>query len=232
MRAIFSLTAAVLVALYLFALWSDWFTWAEFAVEGRRPLYSDNIDLRKSGPIVWSLPPEKNRFAQKEAHLGLSLNLETLKEIPRDRHQVQLRVKMSAEGRTPGGEWQNRLIKDWYFTTDEPFSERCSIWESYGMGQLEYGLAGIEIVPDEELRITLDVQVPDARLMSGNPRMSLVGKHDYAATMPEILAIWILKNGGIIVSLLLLFTLMILAGQQRRRPLLLGGTATASAEKA
>src|SRR5262249_1120912 len=146
----------------------------------------------------------------------LSLNLNTLREIPAGREQVELRVKIRAEGRAPGGDWQDRLIRDWYFTTDEPFPGN-GLWESYGLGRLEYGLAGGPVAGREELRITVDIQVPDGHLATGNPRLKITGQHDSAAIAPRAAILVAMREGGFWLStgLVLALAVMTLRGPQR-----------------
>jgi hypothetical protein len=212
MRQVICLLASLVVAGYLYALWSDWFTEVELSSVGKRPIYSEHIDLRRPGPIEWLVPKEKWAFQEGPAYLALSLNLNTLVEIPASREQLELRVKVRAEGRVPGGDWQDRSIRDGYFTTDEPVSKAgSSLWESYRVGRLEYGLAGVHVVSGEVLRITVDVQVPDGRLSSGNPRLKLVGKHDSAGTGPTMVFRYVMREGGFWLSLGLLILLTVLA---------------------
>ena len=213
MRRVFSAIALLIVIAYLYALWSDWFTNVDLSHVGKRPIFSEELDLRKAGPIVWAVPRENWIFRQGEAHLALSLNLNTLREIPANRRQVDLRVKIRAEGRTAGGDWQDRLVRNWYFTTDEPFSLNSGLWESYGQGRYEFGLAGVQVVADEELRITIEVQVPDGQLMTGNPRLKLVAKYDYAAIGPEMFFLFLLREGGFWVSVVIVVVLAGFAGK-------------------
>jgi hypothetical protein len=222
MRKALCLLAAIIVTAYLYALWSDWFTEADLSWVGKRPFFSERLDLSKPGPIVWSVPKEKWGFTQGKAQLALSLNLNTLREIPSSREQVELRVKIRAEGRQPGGAWQDRLIRDWYYTTDEPFPG-TGLGESYGLGRLEYVLAAVQVVADEALLITVDVQVPDGHLMTGNPRLKIIGDHDYAAFGPHMAILFALREGGFWLSVGLVFVLAVLA----LRPLQRSGPSSA-----
>lgn len=193
--------APLFLAGYVFALWSDWFTRAELNSPAKRPLYSERLTLDKAGLMEWYIAPEKLELATGTAHLSLSLNLNTLHEIPRGREQVELRLRVRAEGRLPGQEWQDRLVRDDYFCTDEPFSPAGRfLAESYGGGHLEYTLAGARIIPGEELRLSLEVLVPEGRLDRGLPRLKLVGGARLDAVYPPI-GRAILRQGGIWVAL-------------------------------
>jgi hypothetical protein len=217
MRRFICILALILIGGYLCAMKWDWFTQVDLAAVGRRPLYSDHVNLREKEMIVWDIPSGRWAGRGGRANLSLSLNLHTLHEIPADRSSVALRAKVRAEGRLPGGEWQDRLIRNWYYTTDEPFSKGSALWESYGMGALEYGLAGILIEPDEELRITLDIQVPDEKLMLGHPRLKLVPDYDSVGVNTEWILISFVREGWFWLSVLLLLCLSVLAWRRDTR---------------
>jgi hypothetical protein len=212
MARLYFLLIPLLIATYLFALWSDWFTAAELNAVVKRPLYSEMLDLRKAGPLVWDIAPERLGFARGKVHLSLSLNLNALREIPESREAIDLRVKVVAESRQPAGQWQDRLLRDHYFKTNEPFSPAGSgLWESWGLGRAEYGLGGLEVLPGEEVRITLDVQVPDGRLMTGRPRLKLIAAHGPGDVPYPAFMRLVLREGGFWLSLALLAWLSVRA---------------------
>lgn len=216
MRRAFCLLAPLIVVGYLYAQWSDWFSQVELATVWKRPLFSEPIDPEKAGPFEWLVPKETWAFKDGEADLALSLNLYTLSRIPARRNQLDLRVKIQAQGRVPGGEWQNRSIRDQYFPTDEPFSkEGSSIWERQGRGRLEYGLAKVRVVPGEELRIIMDVLVPDEDLRWGRPRMMLLGKEEGVHVGVTMLFRALLRNGGFWLSVCLVVVLALMAWQPK-----------------
>ena len=199
MARLWFLLIPFLIGVYIYALWSDWFTAAELNDIANRPLYSKELDLDKVGTIVWDLPPEHLEVAQGKAHLSLALNLYTMLEIPTDREAVKLRVKVMIQGRQPEKPWEDRLIRDWYFHTDEPFSPAGeSLGSTWGYGRLNYGLAGAKVVPGEELRVTLQVQVPDGMLMTGYPRLRL-GFGPTINYYPFLRSVW--RNSGFFLSL-------------------------------
>lgn len=211
MKRFFCIVAFLLVALYLWAGWTDWFTRAARSSPARNPLFSDPIDLRRCSTVTWKVPKDWT-FREGKAHLSLALNVAMLREIPRDRSQVELRVKVAAYGQEPNGNKADRLIKDWYFTTDEPFSkDGQSLWEQWGLGRAEFGLAGIEVRPDEEMVIELHVTVPDPQLALGNPRLKLVADQGPPAIPMNQLWLQLLHDGGFVLSLILLFGLLVLA---------------------
>jgi hypothetical protein len=169
--------SAFVIAIYLFALWSDWFTQAELTTPAKRPSYGNQLDLTKPGPIEWIIPADKLGFAVGEAYLSLSFNLNSLWHIPLSREEVDLRCRVRAEGRLPGGDWRDRLVRNDYFRTDQPFSPGSGLWESYGAGEMDFGLAGIHVEPGEDLRITVDILSPDGRLDRGRPRLRLIARN-------------------------------------------------------
>jgi hypothetical protein len=196
-RKAYCILAPLAVAIYLCALQWDWLTRAELSVPGRRPVFSDQLDLRKPGEFVWDVPAEAQEFIAGEARLSLALNLGTLYEVPKGREGVFLRARVKAEGTAPGGAREDRLVRDWYFKTDEPFSsEGRSLWESFGLGRLEYGLAGVRVVPGESLRITLSILTPDGRLAAGSPRLKLVVRHDGAGKAKLSAILDLLRQSG------------------------------------
>lgn len=207
MRRFFCLLAPLIVIGYLYAQWSDWFTWIELGTVWKRPLISDPIDLEKKGSIEWIVPKEGWIFQEGEADLELALNLYTMEEISSIPYQIDLRVKVRAQGRVPGGEWQDRLIRNKYFHTDEPFSkDGLAYWHSSSRGRLVYCLGGVRVVEGEELRILIEVQVPD-RYRSAIPRLRLVGKNDHATHGPTMIFRGFLREGGFWLSFCLVLLL-------------------------
>jgi hypothetical protein len=171
-RRLFGLLAVLVIAGYLVASRADWVTKAARYQGSRNPLFSDSLDLRQSGTVVWQVPPGLT----EDALLSLVLNIRSMPEIPRDRTRVALRAKVAAYAMLPDGRREDRLVRDSYFTTDEPFSQQGhSLGESYGLGKMEFTLAGVAVRPGEEVVIELTVQQPDPQLATGHPRLKLVG---------------------------------------------------------
>lgn len=219
MRRAFCLLAPLIVVGYLYAQWSDWFTRIELETVWKRPLISDPIDLELKGPIEWQVPKENWIVKEGEADLALSLNLYTIPVIPSKPFQFDLRIKVRAQGRVPGSEWQDRLIRDGYFKTDEPFSkEGAAFWSSYGRGRLVYGLGRVRVVANEELRIIIDVLVPDDYFRWATPRLKLVGKFDIAEPGPIMIFRGFLREGGFWLSLCLVILLARFAWLSKTNP--------------
>lgn len=112
-------------------------------------------------------------------------------EIPdeayrKDSRALKVRVDAYAvSGQLPGpdkrmeGPRAPRLIRNWYYTTDEPLSPSARIWESWG-NVVELGLCGLNRYPFEDTYVLVDVIAPDPILAKANPRLEIVGEHDYA----------------------------------------------------
>jgi hypothetical protein len=145
----------------------------------RQILALNNIDLSKEGTISWDIPTKNWQYNQGEARLALALN--TIDSIPPHlRDGEKLRLKISATGTLPNGTVNNRLIQDWYYTTDEPFTNNPKLWESGDADITEYGLAGIDVHPYERLTIQVRVLSPYPEIQSASPRLKLAPAHDYA----------------------------------------------------
>ena len=140
MRRRICLIALVAIGGYLFALRTDWFTEAARSPRGRNPLYSEAIDLRRPQTITWTVPKDGWVYRNGRAELSLALNVHMMREMLKDREQVELRVKVSAFGVRPDGSREDRLVKDWYYRTDEPFARNGnSLWSAWGYGRGEFG---------------------------------------------------------------------------------------------
>jgi hypothetical protein len=221
MRKTLSLLAVLFVAAYLLAERTDWFTEAAKSPAVRNPLYSDTLNLREKGTIRWDVPKDNWVYKQGKAYLSLALNMHLLREHPYDRSQVELRAKVIATGSRPGGGKEDRLVKDEYFKTDEPFSKAGEgLGGVTGHGWMEYVLGAVDVRPDEELRIELDVQTPDPQLARGNPRLKLVGAGAGPGDGYQILFIAALRDLGLVICLACLVLLLFLAwgGKKKDAP--------------
>ena len=117
----------------------DWFIELARSSRGRNPLFSEPVNLTQPNKFVWIVPIGK--LPPGEARVSLVVNLFLLREIPRDRSQVQIRATVSAFANRPDGKRENRWIKNDYYKTDKPFSQEGSgLWETNGYGRMEFGL--------------------------------------------------------------------------------------------
>jgi hypothetical protein len=219
MHRILCFIALLVIAAYLVALRSDWFTEAARSPVGRNPLYSEPLDLRKPQTFTWTVPKDRWSYRSGKAQLSLALNVFLMREMPQDRSQVELRIQVSAFGVRPDGSREDRLVRDSYYCTDEPFSNKGrSLWETWGYGRVGYGLGAVPVKQDEDTEIDIHVTTPDPLLALGNPRLKLVGEHDYAGLPWQWFFLLCLRDGGLAVSLILLASLFLLAwGVGRKR---------------
>jgi len=211
-RKVLCIIALGILSFHLIAEKLDLFSKMASSPPSRRPIYSDPIDLRNKGLTIWKVPRQLWSYKDGDAELSLVVNLNGMPEIPLGRAQLMLRLKLSAYGTRFGEARENRLVKNDYYQTDEPFSNAGSgLWEGGGRGKLEYGLAGIRVRPDEDLIIEVTVTTPDPSLALGNPRLKLVAHHDSAALPIKYLILDNLETISLILSLVLLGMLVFLA---------------------
>lgn len=211
-RRLLSVLAVAVIAFYLWIGRGQWFADLERQASiGSVPLYSDVLDVSRTGRTEWKIPREEWSYDKGVAKLSLVFsNVPGLPSESRDRSKVALRLKVSADGITEQGKSFDRLVRNWYFTTDEPFDPRASLWSSGGGSSIEYGLAGVILYPFESTLVTIDVTAADPSLSVGRPRLKLVGDYDYAAHehLPFLRR---LRDGGLAVCLVLVIALAALA---------------------
>jgi len=207
-RRILCVIAAVFIAMYLFIGRGQWFSELERQAKiGTQKIYSSNVDLSKSDEFVWEIP--RDSWAYEEGEAEFSLVLDRAPNIPTDAYSkdnMLLRVRVDAYAKLENGEQVDRLIKNWYFLTNEPFSPNAHLWESWGNKNIEYGLGGIYVYPFEKVYIKVSVLVPDTKLAKANPRIQLVGKHDYAI-FEHITFLRLLRDSGLFLCLTFLLVL-------------------------
>lgn len=210
MRKIYLLVSYLLLTVYIIFSRSQWFQKYEtMADTGNAAVFSGKIDLTHSGSIRWEVPRTEWSFQDGESMLSLVLDAPISGEsTPSVHSKLPLRLAVSAEGIGKSGEPLDRLVRNWYFTTNEPFDDKAKLWSSFNQNGIEYGLGGVNIYPFERTVITLNIQTPDSDLMNRNPRLKIVGKHDYAVS--EVLPLLrVVKNGCFALALGLLFVTFI-----------------------
>jgi hypothetical protein len=72
---------------------------------------------------------------------------------------------------------------------------------SGGAEKMKYGLAAVQFFPFEETYIEIEVQKPDPNLALANPRLELVGDHDYAI-YGHLPLFHFIRDGGLFICLL------------------------------
>ena len=213
--------AAAFIAFYLWTGRSHGYSdWEQEVRLGSSQIYSDPIDVTKKGTVEWKVPLSGWVLDEGEAQVAL-----ILEPNPGDESGVasdtSLRVRFGAYA-TSGSDSPkiDRRVRNWYFTTDEPFSEDARIWSVFGYGYTEYGLGGVSVYPQERLFITVDILEPDPALASANPRLMIVPKHDYAV-MGHVAVVRLIRDGGLAIcmALLLFMTIMNWRRAQHREAL-------------
>ena len=107
---------------------------------GKDVLLGSPLDLGSAHAITWDVPV--GRWAAPErARPKLSLLVDRLPGGACDvKGASPLRVRVSALGLLDSGEQYDRLIRNWYYTTDEPFVGTAKLWEAGGPKHKEFGL--------------------------------------------------------------------------------------------
>ncbi|MCF7817960.1 MAG: hypothetical protein K9M54_08765 [Kiritimatiellales bacterium] len=147
-----------------------------------------NIDISSPTTITWEIGRNDWSYVG-EVHVGLVVD--KLPEIPREAYSketMDLVVKVDAYATIPvpfrgkKGLRPDRLINNWYFTTNTPLSPDSGLWESGGSTTREYGLCGVERYSQENTCIVVTIENADPVLAKANPRLEVVGEHDYAVS--------------------------------------------------
>ena len=167
-----------------------WFPRLEEQIDVGKDRLIKQVDLSTAKTITWQIHEDDWNYT---GEIRVALVVDNLPEIPReayDKKTMELKAKMDAYAivytSTNSGRKEvlraNRLIKNWYFTTNEPLSPDARIWESGGGSTLEFGLSGVKRYPFEDTYIVINIEKGDPNLAKANPRLQVVGEHDYAVS--------------------------------------------------
>jgi hypothetical protein len=184
---VIGLIAALLLG-YLAYSRSLWFPELERQVAVGRDRLSKPVDIEKAGKILWRITENQWKHT---GELKVALLIDNAQTLPRDalrKESMALRVVMDANAVTFEPSLSgvkevlhaNRLIRNWYYTTNEPLSPKARIWESAGGGTVEFGLCGVNRYPLEDTIIEMDILRPDTILGKANPRLVVYEDYDYA----------------------------------------------------
>jgi hypothetical protein len=216
LRRVFVAAAVLVIGGYLLLSRPIWLAELERQVEiGRDPLYSDLIDLSRAQDFDWQIPTVPWSQWLTDARLSLEVDSAGCKGAASDTGESVLRIKVQATGLPDSGGEYDRLVRNWYYQTDEPFEPGVRMWRSRSSNGDDYGLAGVITYPFEKLSVTLKVLTPDPRLASCRARMKLVGEHDYAVEH-HLPPLRLLRDAGIGLSLVCLSYLGVLAWRRVR----------------
>lgn len=147
-RNIVIVVSTLLLLGYLVASRGLWFAELEREVAIGKDRLSKPVDLEKTGKIEWHIPEDQWKYT---GEVKVALEVDNVQTIPRNAYSKEtmaLRVAMDANAITyqPSNAGlkevtrANRLIRNWYYTTNEPFSPEARIWESGGESTIEFGL--------------------------------------------------------------------------------------------
>jgi hypothetical protein len=186
----FVVLSAFAVLGYLFLTRAFWFSDLERQARVGEDRLSKPIDISHVDRVVWEIPARNWKY-NGECHVALVLDRRD--DIPFDAYRKEsmtLRVKVDAYAITNepaaggnvihGSQQLPRLIRNWYFRTDEPLSPDARIWESSGDASIEFGLCGLHRYHFEDSYVVIEVTRPDRVLAQANPRLQIFGEHDYA----------------------------------------------------
>ena len=139
------------------------------------------VNLESARVVTWEVPKDQWQYEDGQAKLSLLVRRGegTTCAV---RGKSPLKVVVAATGTLESGEQYDRLVRNWYYTTSEPFNPKARLWEAFGPEDAEYGLGAVAIYPFEKLRISLNVEAPDPGLGPCAPRLQLVPSVDYAIT--------------------------------------------------
>lgn len=187
-KKVLIIAGGLLLLGYLFLTKSLWFSDLERQAKIGRDRLNKPIDLAHAGTVLWKINGDDWKYT---GEFRVALVLDRLGDIPPEAYQKEsmaLKIKVDAYAITYKptvfktrieGFRAPRLIRNWYYTTDEPLSKDARIWESWGES-VELGLGGVQRYPWEDTYIAIEIVQPDLVLAKANPRLEIVGEHDGA----------------------------------------------------
>jgi len=211
MKKTSTILAVLFIAFFLIMGRSQWFSEIMAQAEiGRHPLYSETMDLSKTGKFKWKVARDSwvyNEYRNGEAELSLVFDRNP--EIPSEQYDKKtfpLELKVTAYAVTKDGVRINRLVENWYYKTDEPFSPESKMGSSWGRNKISYIIASVLFYSFEETFLEIDVLTPDPVLAKASPRLKLIGEHDYAI-YGHLPMFYLIRDGGLALCLILLAVL-------------------------
>lgn len=148
---------------------------------GEDSYFSKTLDLKGKNTFVWKI--EESQWERKtgEAELFIRFERDIDKEVIENyrKSDMELSLEINAYAIGEDDQKNSRLVKNWYYK-DLPLSEdsaMCSIWAS---DYVEHCLGIVWLYPYEDLYIEVTVINEDSYLSNTNPKLRIVGKHDYA----------------------------------------------------
>ena len=167
---------------------------------GKEFILSDPIDVSHKGSFTWSIPRATWSYEEGSASLELYCRrpVKESRALPH-RGDLQLRIVVQAYGETDSGGRYDRLIRNWYYKSDDPLAPDAGLCESFSRDEVEFCLGGVSIYPFEKTTVTVEVTSPDPSLAAFEPRLRLVGDHDYAV-YEHLPFLRTLRDTGLVLS--------------------------------
>jgi hypothetical protein len=174
---------------YLLESRRSWFPELESQIDVGQDRKIKDIDVSHPETITWKISGDEWKY---EGALRVALLLDDLPAVPRESYEkesMKLSITMDAYAITyePAGKGSrvegfraDRLIRNWYYTTDMPLSPKARIWESGGGAYREFSLAGVQRYPWEDTYIVAQIVQADPTLQQAHPRLQITGSYDYA----------------------------------------------------
>jgi len=214
--------AATLLLAYLFFSRGWWFPEIERQTRLGADRVSYPLDIARAGKVTWRINADDWKYT---GECQVALVLDRVNTIDSDAYRKEsraLKIKVDAyaipfqvagPGKRIDGLATSRLIRNGYYTTDEPFSQNARMWESWG-SVVELGLGGLHRYPFEDTYIVVDVLEADLVLARAKPRLEIYPEHDYAVY--EHVGILRILRDGVLVLLGLCVIGLAYAGIRRR----------------
>ena len=178
---------------------------------GQEFILSDPIDVSHKGSFTWAIPRTTWPYSEGSASLELLCRRPAggSRAIPH-RGDLQLRIAVQAYGEPDSGGRYDRLIRNWYYKSDDPLAPDARLCESFGRDEVKFCLGGVSIYPLEKTTITVEVTSPDPSLLAWEPRLRLVGDHDYAV-YEHLPFLRVVRDTGLALSSTMVLVLAALA---------------------
>ncbi len=172
-------------------------------------IFSDYLDLSKTGVFHWRIKQYQWRYAEGLARLSLIFDRNPSPgEEPFYKKEFSLKMSVSAKALATMGPWQNskglvaeRLVLTAFHPTNQPMENKSNLWSGWHNEHMEYSLGTIARFPYEHLDISVTILSPDSILAAANPRLKIVGQYD--GSVPGHLPLLLLIRDALIVAGLL-----------------------------
>ena len=188
-KRVLIILGALLLLGYLFLSRSLWFAELERQAKVGRDRLNIPIDIARADTITWKIKGDEWKYT---GECQVALVLDRLSDIPTEAYQresITLRLRVDAHavtyeptgiGTRNEGFQAPRLIRNWRYPTNMPLSTGAGIWRSWGSESIELGLCGLQRYSYEDTYVVVEILQPDPVLAKANPRLEIVGEHDYA----------------------------------------------------